>query len=873
MKHFITKLYVVSLMLALPLVAIAQGKVSGKLVDSSTNEPLIGAAIYLESDKSVGITTSLDGSFALNLESGKQTLVFTYLGYVEQTKSINIDGDVNLGTIQMESSSVGLNEVAIIASVAVDRKTPVALSTITPKTIEEKLGTQEFPEILKSTPSVYATKQGGGFGDGRINVRGFDSPNVAVMINGIPVNDMEWGGIYWSNWAGLSDVTRSMQVQRGLGASKVAVPSVGGSINILTRTTDAKKGGSVSTSMGNDGYKKVSFNISTGLTENGWAITLLGAKTTGDGYIQGTEFEGYSYFFNISKRINDNHQLSFTGFGAKQWHNQRSSYDKLKIADWETKKEEYRFNGTYGFGVNGQRKASAKNYYHKPQFSLNHFWTINEKSSLSTSLYGSVGSGGGHSARGDDRSWLYGTNDTYRTIEGYKDYAAIQSVNAENPNGSTAIIGSSNNDHLWAGAISTYSTTLNSFDIYGGVDFRYYEGDHNRTVEDLLGGAFFIDPDRKNVKYREDDFNYINEKLSYGDKISRDYLGHVLWEGAFAQAEYNRGRLAAFVSGAISNTTYWRVDNMYYANDEKESDKIHFTGFSIKGGANYNLTEIHNVFANIGYFSRAPYFSDVFLATNTSNTMNKEAVNEKIFSTEFGYGLRTSKLRLNFNVYRTEWQDKSFTDAIDTQNPDLGSINAQGVNALHQGIELDLVYKPLKNLEITAMGSYGDWKWVDDVEAFMMDRDGNLVKEDKGEAVIVQNPEDADKVLLNIGDVHIGDAAQTTAALGVNYSFLDGFKLGIDYNYYDRLFADYGDIDELTGEDTWQVPSANVFDANASYRFKLGNFDARIYSKVSNLFNTVYITDAESGSNATWQDARVFYGFGRTWSVGLKLNF
>ncbi|SMO44547.1 Outer membrane receptor proteins, mostly Fe transport [Saccharicrinis carchari] len=865
-----TKLYVVSILLALPMAVFAQGKVSGKLVDADTKEPLIGAAIFLESDNGVGTITSLDGTFALNLENGAYTLVLSYLGYVEQTKAIRVDGDLKLGTIKLESSSVGLNEVAVIASVAVDRKTPVALSTLSPQVIEEKLGTQEFPEILKSTPSVYATKDGGGFGDGRINVRGFDSPNVAVMINGIPVNGMENGRVYWSNWAGLADVTRSMQVQRGLGASKVAVPSIGGSINILTKTTDATKGGSIATSVGNDGYKKVSFNVSTGLNEKGWAMTLLGAKTTGDGYIQGTEFEGYSYFLNVAKRINDNHQLSFTAFGAKQWHYQRSRFDKLSIMDWETKKDKYKYNGTYGFGVNGVRKSSAKNFYHKPQFSLNHYWNINEKSSWSTSLYGSVGNGGGHSARGDNRSWLYGTDDTYRTLDGYKDYAAIQKVNAENPDGATSIISISNNSHRWAGAISTYNTRVNSIDFYGGIDFRYYEGDHNNEIEDLLGGAFFIDPYRARVAHKKNDLSFTQKELLHGDKIYRDYVGHVMWSGTFAQAEYNKGRLAAFLSGALSNTTYWRVDNMYYAENEKKSDKIDFIGFSVKGGANYNLTDIHNVFANIGYFSRAPIFDDVFLSSNNSNSMNDGAENEKIFSTEVGYGLRTAQVHANLNLYRTEWRDKSFTDAIDSQDPDLGRVNAQGVNALHQGIELDLKYKPTKNLEITAMGSYGDWQWVDDVEAFMMDRDGNLVNRDKE---IVTDPNEAEKVLLNIGDVHIGDAAQTTAALGVNYNFLDGFKVGIDYNYYDRLFADYGNIDDLEGEDTWQVPSANVFDANASYRFKFGSFDASLFGKVSNLFDAVYITDAESGSNDTWKDAYVFYGFGRTWSVSLKLNF
>ena len=61
-----------------------------------------------------------------------------------------------------------------------------------------------------------ATNQGGGAGDARINVRGFNQRNVAIMINGIPVNDMENGWVFWSNWDGVTDVTSSIQ-QKDLG--------------------------------------------------------------------------------------------------------------------------------------------------------------------------------------------------------------------------------------------------------------------------------------------------------------------------------------------------------------------------------------------------------------------------------------------------------------------------------------------------------------------------------------------------------------------------------------------------------------------------------------------------------------------------------
>ena len=147
-----------------------------------------------------------------------------------------------------------------VTDIAKDRKTPVAVSTIKEAQIVEKLGNQEFPEILNTTPSVYTTKGGGGFGDGRINMRGFANENIAVMINGIPVNDMENGAVYWSNWAGLSDVTSAMQVQRGLGSSKLAIASVGGTINVVTRAADKKKGGSVSIGVGNNGYHKSLFS-------------------------------------------------------------------------------------------------------------------------------------------------------------------------------------------------------------------------------------------------------------------------------------------------------------------------------------------------------------------------------------------------------------------------------------------------------------------------------------------------------------------------------------------------------------------------------------------------------------------------------------
>lgn len=862
--------------------SFSQGLVKGVVVDKATNEALIGVSVYNPAS-GVGVSSTLDGSFAIKLPSGKQQLTVSYVGYATLTIQVSANNP-NLGNIAMESEAIGLNDVIVTSSVAIRRKTPVALSVIDPVIIETKLGVQEFPEILKSTPGVYATRQGGGFGDSRINLRGFESANIAVMINGVPVNDMEWGGVYWSNWAGLSDVTRSMQVQRGLGASKVAAPSLGGNINIVTRSTDAKKGGAVSYGIGNDGYSKIGFSVSTGLTADNWAITMLGSKTVGNGYIQGTEFESFSYFLNISKKISDAHQLSFTAFAAPQWHNQRNNSDKLTIEEWQKQPLKYKYNASYGFDMNGQRKQTSYNVYNKPQISLNHFWTIDEKSSLSSAVYVSIGNGGGYSGQAydsNDRTKWYGASNgvpstAFRSADGTFDYGAIYDLNIASETGSKLAMSNSVNKHLWYGALSTYNTKIGqNIDFYGGLDLRYYKGIHTNEITDLYGGSYFID---KTARPLVTNLAWQTNKLGVGDVVYRDYDGFVMSEGLFGQAEYNKDGLSAFVSLSGSNTSYWRVDRFYYDAANARSETIDFLGYCVKGGANYNLNEQHNVFANIGIISRAPFFSGgAFLQSTTSNVTNPNAVNEKAFSAEIGYGFRSKYFSGNLNIYRTNWLDKTLVRAINANSPESLVANMEGVNALHQGIEIDFLSKPTRNLEITGMISLGDWNWENNASGYLYNRVGEPV-DANGFVVGLLSPEHA-KVDVNLAGIHVGNSAQTTAALGFNYQVLKGFRLGLDGNYFGRNYSYFNissvgtNLSPAEFAQPWMIPDAVTFDFFANYRFKLGEYDTSLVGNIFNVFDSEYISDATDGSDHTWKTATVFYGFGRTWSLSLKLKF
>ncbi len=901
MRRHLIHFLLVAVLSAFSAVASAQTTVKGQLVDAETGEPLVGAAVMVVGTAQ-GTVTDIDGYFKQDV-TPNGTLLFKYVGYKDLQKKIaQKGGTVDLGAVQMYADAVALNDV-IITSQAIARKTPVAMSTIAPSYIEERIGTADFPQILKSSPGVYVSRGGGGFGDSKVNIRGFKSENVAVLVNGAPMNDMEWGGVYWSNWAGLTDVSSNVQYQRGLGASKVSAPSVGGSINIVTKATDAKKGGFASYAVGNDGYNKVLFSVSSGLTKDGWAFTLLGGKSWGDGYVQGTEFEGYTYFASLAKRLGDNHQVSLTAFGAPQWHNQRSNYDGLTIEGWQQVQkymqpgEQYRYNPTYGFGKNGERKTSARNKYHKPQIQFNHSWQIDSKSSLNSMLYMSIGDGYGYSGQGTSAysSAWYGSSDgvlstTFRNADGTFAYDKIQEMNEQSTSGSQMVMSTSKNLHKWYGLLSTYTKELNDqINFYIGIDARYYIGTHTNEIIDLYNGSYYIDRYRKNVKAANfagagtDAFNY--KKLTVGDVVYRDYDGHVLQGGVFGQAEYDNDKLTAFVSGSISEVSQWRYDRFYYDEAHAKSDKVNKLGFTIKGGANYNLDEHNNVFANVGYISRAPYFSGgAFLSSTVSNAVNKDAVNEKVLSFEVGYGYRSRIFTANLNAYHTIWKDKTMARSFDYTdadgNLDRAMVNMQGVNSTHQGVELEMNYKTATWVNFTGMLSVGDWRWTNNPVGYFYNSGGQpMTKNFKVASGI--GAEDHATMLVGQKNVMEGGSAQTTAAIGVNLFPMKGLRLSLDWNFYGRNYADYAvqsnDISlggEKIYETPWRIPSYSTVDFSGSYAFEIAGLKTTLSGNIENLFNQEYINSAFDGGDHTWKTAyRVFYGFGRNMSLKLKVNF
>lgn len=792
-------------------------------------------------------------------------------------------------SIEADSTKVKeISDIVIVGKgvidVAKDRQTPVAASIIRKQEIQDKSGNLEFPVIMKNTPSIYVN-DATGFGDSKMITRGFDQSNTAVLINGQPVNGMEDGNIYWSNWSGLTDIANAIQVQRGLGSSKLAISSVGGTINIVTKATEKKEGSSARFLTGNDGYWKATYEYNSGL-QGKWGVSFLTSTWRGDGYNRGTKGEGQTYFLSIGYKPNENHNINFMIYGAPQSHDQNYY---TKIADYQ--RYGYKYNVNQGW-LNGEQLSLRSNYYHKPVANINWDWKMSEKSSLSTVLYASWGRGGGTGGFGSKyiENQNQSTPQSSRAIPGSRnqengtiDWDAVVNYNMLNNTGgkgtgkSNYIIRSSLNNHQWYGLVSNFNHKINNnFQFNVGIDGRIYTGTHFQHANNFLGLSGIIDDISTNVNganiatkaYNTNPWSSLFRNVNKNQRIGYDYDETIQYIGAFGQLEYVNRFISAFVQGAISEQYNSRKDRFNYTPGNQKSKTLDNTGYNVKGGINFKINSHHNIFGNAGYYSRQPFQDNLFL--NYKNDVNTLADNEEIVGVEVGYQMHYNFFDLNINLYRTSWNNRVETISNQTTNQ---LENRTGIDELHQGIEVDLLTKPFRQLNFKGHLSLGKWEYNGNAHSTIYDAN-NL-------STIL----DEKNILLD--KVKTANAPQFSYGVGIVYKPFTGFSFDADLNRYEKLYSDF-DVTRIAANkkiDLIELPNYFTLDLGAAYtvHFDSGSLHFRV--NVNNALNDVFMTYSKtnlrngdagaSGQNFKGIDTnnQVYLGNGRTWNFGMSYDF
>lgn len=790
------------------------------------------------------------------------------------------------------------------ASRAVEGETPVSFSTVDKEDIASRLGSRDIPLVLDTTPSVYATAQGGGAGDARINIRGFDQRNVAVMINGIPQNDMENGWVYWSNWDGVGDAAASIQVQRGMSNVNLATPSVGGTLNIITDPAGMTMGGSIKQEFGTGNFLKTTVHASTGmLLDDKFAFAATIVRKTIDNYanIDKAWSDAWAYYFDTSYIINDANRLQLTVLGAPQQHGQNlyehnvAEYDQDFAREigadpasfsrypeqgrnwnenWSPITPSYTGKQFYNGGLHTRHASNymmeRENYFHKPVASLLWNLEVSDALAITSSLYWSGGTGGGTGTYGSVKRFD-GTRPGFGAFQ-FDAQATLENNLAQEDGEAKGIIRNSVNRQWTWGAISkaTYEVSdETSFQF--GVDWRKAEIKHFREVRDLLGGTYFRDRNSNNDFWSNGDGTTI---VYQGDKINYDNKNFVNWLGFYGQGEYKTDSLKLFGMAGWSSINY-KQENYFRSTtggpdgDIKVAESDDITGYQVKGGARYSFNAETDAYANLGFFDKQPIVDGVI--DNNAN-LNADPKNEKITSAEIGINFNDNNgvWAIDANVYYTKWEDRTITRSIRISEDEDGLANFDGLNQRHMGVEIEGTYFATEQLRFDAAIGFGNWEYTDDVSGSIEDYSGNSTE-----------------VNFYTEGLKVGDQPQKQVVLQSTYEPFEGFSLNLVAKWNGDMYANFspeGRTDPDDRAQSWQTPDYWVWDAHLNWNTTIDTpwapLDVTFFLHVFNLWDETYVAEATDNDRYNAfdfdhdaDDAGVFLGLPRYWNTGITVRF
>lgn len=800
---------------------------------------------------------------------------------------------------------------------AIAGETPVAFTEVGKELIAKELGSRDIPLVLNTTPSVYATTDGGAAGDARINVRGFSQRNVSILINGVPTNDVENGWLYWSNWDGLGDVTATIQVQRGLSNVTLPTPSIGGTMNIITDPAAAERGGSVKVEMGSDSFMKATAVLNTGMLKDKFALTVGAVRKVGDGNPRGGWSDAYGYYIGSTWVVNDLNRLEFFAIGAPQQHGQRSFASNIAAYDANFARslgyseadltaalavgpvnagQDYNPNYSplttsysgkqfYWGGLHARYDDNMMNervnFFHKPQVNVNWYYTPSDQLSLTSVFYYSGGRGGGSGTLNNGSS----SNAFARFPNGNIPYGS-------NIDWAGTIASNAGNRHVRGGtktagqSLGILRNSVNNQDQYGivskiayeyadglkftaGIDWRTAEIEHYREVRDLLGGDYYLPTAAQASEFWA---GGTSTQLRLGDQVDYNNTNTVDWLGLFVQGQYERGPVTAFGVVGYSTISYGFEDFFRRAapgsSETYKLDSGNIDGNQFKGGVNYKINNQLSAFVNLGIVSKIPNFDG---AINDVSGVLVDAPNEKFRSGEIGFRWESSdrKFNVSANYYYTQWRDRTYSDYNATTDI---LTYLFGVNQDYSGLEVEAAYQPSRWLRFDFASSFANWEYLEDVAAKAFDGDGTPVPT-TGQ--------------IYISGLKVGDAPQTQVALGLTVYPVDGLSIKLQGRWYDRYYADFDPSTRQNAADrgqAWRIPSYEIYDLHVNYRLPLKNdkFDVDLFAHIFNLTDELYISDATDNSSFeainsapshSAQRAEVFLGPPVSYNVGATLRF
>ena len=886
-----------------------QTVVKGSVKDAVTNEPIPDVTITIEG---TNLTTTTDDlgefTFSSGLPLGEQMLNLSIQGYITGRYPIVIN----------EGQTVNITDMTLDID-ASDSSDMFTITLSDDELNDDTSGADNISGLLSSSKDVFQRAAAFEFSSSFFRVRGLDSDNGSLLINGIEMNKLYNGRPQWSNWGGLNDVMRNQELTTGLTPSAYNFGGILGTTNINTRASSYRSGGRVTYSSSNRSYtNRLLASYASGLVDGGWAYTImLGRRWGNEGFQDGTLYDANSFFASVEKKINEKHSLNFTSIYAPNRRG-KSSPNTQEVFDLKDTK----YNDYWGW-QDGEKRNSRIKETEEPIIMLSHYWDISTKTSLNTNIgyqFGTLGNsrldyngtnlvngfpeGGGsnpsptyyqklpsYAVRNfpDNLEVAYGLQQQFLNdgqINWDQMYLANTSIaNSNNGGNSIYALYEDRVDDKQLSINSILSSEINeNILLNASVNYKHLKSENFAELLDLLGGNGYLDIDgfATDINDAQNDLQNPNRVVQEGDTFKYNYNIYADVISGYAQAQFKYNKVDFYLSASVTNTQYQRegvFENGGFPGEESlgKGEELTFTGFGGKGGFTYKVTGKHLIDVNAGYITRAPSIRNTFSNSRENHDVVPNITEEKISSVDMSYIFRSPIVKAKLTGYYTKIEDASeisffFADGIGGDNTAFVQEILQGIDKKHIGIELGIDAQVTPTIKLKGVASLGQYTYDNNPNLF-------LATEPDDEAIAAGFVDGFKNFgQSNLKDYKLAAGPQTVYSIGFEYRDPDYWFFGATANFFSNIFVDvspltrssnfttdfdgnvFNDYDEALARELLKQEEFDdymVVNLIGGKSWKIGNNFIGVFASVNNLLDEVYKTGGfEQGRNANFRQLR-----------------
>lgn len=893
----------------------AQYTISG-IINDEIGNPIIGANILDVKDQVLG-TSNREGKFSFEVESEDEMKLNFSAAYFQDFTLFAYPGSGDLLTVIMKRSSGSLEE------------NDFQLITLSDDEVNSGNNSQNVSSILQASRDVFANLTAFTFNAARFRGRGFDGGYTRMLLNGMPVNDLDDGRVNWSYWGGLNDVLRNTQSTYGLDDSENTFGDIGGTQSIDLRASFQRKQIRPAFAISNRSYRnRAMFTYSSGVIDNKYAVSVSGSRRWGnEGYADATFYDAYSYFLSFDYLINKNNTINLVALGAPA----RRGRSGASVQEMNDLAGNNYYNPNWGY-QNGKKRNSRMYNSFQPIFMLRHDLKLNTKLDLSTTLSFQTGRFG--SSRLDWYNVSDPRPDYYRKLPSFysdnpeiADYITTQlqeesnrqidwdylyfinkntTEDFVNANGVEGKIQSGHRakyllseqrfdaQKMSVNTIAKYNISSN-FRINGGVNIMRETNRNFQTALDLLGGDYYVDLDKfaerefaPNSAELQNDLNNPNKIIFEGDTYGYDYSNVTDKALGWAIFKYNTRRFDFFGGGELSNTSFYREGFMkngkFPENSFGKSEVNSFTNYAIKGGISYKINGRNYVNLIATQMTKAPLTRFSFVSPRTRHDVVEGIQSSEIFSSELSYHHKSPGLKAKVSAFYATFKNQTEVTSFyyDVLRTFVNQV-VTGIDQRHMGVELAADVKLSTTLSAVAAASIGDYVYTSRPTADLsQDNNAQLLEDD---VVIYQK------------NFYVPNTPQNAYTVGLKYNSPKYWFLNVNLNYFDKIYLDFSqirrtqnavsEISKIESPELWasiinqeRVPANFTLDLFGGKSWKIGSRFIYFTAGINNILNNQkFVIGGYEQSRYDFRSndvgrfpSRYFYAYGTNYFIGLSFR-